>query len=144
MSPAAARNNVVIILRVQVPEFIVRYTHHFADLLEMQVTVNLECVNLRRHAHGSRIEAIVGTVGKGIHNAHKSRQIASCLFGKVWIHRPEVPASASSSDGLVDIPGAAVIGAYRKRPVAEHIVQALEVTCRCVGRLLHVHALIDI
>ena len=81
MSPAAARNNVVIILRVQVPEFIVRYTHHFADLLEMQVTVNLESVGLRRHAHGSRIEAMSGLLK--VEPGDRVLVHAGCILQKV-------------------------------------------------------------
>ena len=141
---AAAWDDVVQVLRVEIPEVLLGHSDHCADLVEMEVAPYLEGVHLGRHPDLLGHDSVVLAVGHRVHGAHECRNIASGLPGKEGIDAPEVPAASSPPDRLRDVARAAVVCADRQRPVTEDLVCVTEVACGGVDRFLEIVAFVHI
>ena len=139
---AVAGDDVVTILRVEVLQLFKRRSCKLCYLLEVQLLVDLECVDMYRHLNRFRLDAVFLVVCHGVKSSYESRHITSCFAWKVWPYVPERTFSAASADRLVHIACAAVVRCDRKVPVAEDLICILKVTCRSIRRLERVHTLV--
>ena len=130
---AVAWNHILDVLWVKVSEFIDGDSDKLADLLEMQVLVNLECVQLGRHPHVCRSKSVLLAVMDGVHRPDERRDIPSGLTWKVVIDRPKIPFAPVPANGLVDVARSAVVGRDRKVPVSEYVVGVGQVTRGGIG-----------
>ena len=103
------RNDVVHILRIQVTEFLNRNAGQVLNLLEMKHPADLESIQMCRHLHRVRRNAMLLVICKRIHGAHERRNISPCLTRKILIHRPEILVAATTLYRLVHIARTAVV-----------------------------------
>ena len=97
------------ILRVEVLHFLKRNTDDLAYLLQMELLVDLECVDMNRHANCLRLDAVLLIICHGVERSYECRTVSSGFSWKVWVDIPECSLSAASSDCLVHISCSAVI-----------------------------------
>ena len=141
---AAAGDDVVEILGVQVLKVLHGHSHYGADLVEVQVAAYFEGVDLGGHADILGHDSVFAPVGHGVHRAHECGHVAARLSGQEGIDAPEVSGAAGPPDGLGDVARAAVVGADGKGPVAEDLVGVAQIAGCRVDRLLHVKAFVHV
>lgn len=60
---------------------------------------------------------------------NESRNVTSCFLRKIRIDLPIIPASSCASDGFVHIGRPAVVSRNDQSPVAENLIEVLQVMC---------------
>ena len=133
----------VLVLGIQVLQFVHRHSDEFRNLFEVQHLVDFECIYMHRHFYGLWHYAVFLVVGHGVQGPHESRHIASGLSRKIRIYVPESPFSSASADGPVYIPCPAVIGRYGQIPVSENVVRILHVLCCGMGRFHRIQPFVN-
>ena len=138
------RDDVFVVLGIQVTHVVDGNAQHFADLGHVEIAVHVEGVYIHGNGHWICLEAVFLGIGEGVHGAHHGRNIAAGFPGQVVVDGPEVPFSAGALDGLVHVPGAAVIGRYGQRPVPENPVGVPQVAGGGIGRQERIHPLVHV
>src|SRR5215207_2956966 len=125
-----------------------------ADAVEARVRQRRDQLKARRRRHAHRVvgerrhalhvaEAVLLGVLRDQDNREDVRHVVARLLRDVRVDGPEVPL-AGARDGAVDVALARVVGAHRQLPVAEAVVQPLQVAGRGARRLLEAVALVDV
>ena len=104
-----ARDDFVAVLRIEVLEFLKRCTGEFADLFQVQLLVDAECIHSNRHSHRLRLDAVLLIICHRIKGSYKRRHISTCLAWQERPDRPEVSLSTCTADRLVDITCSAIV-----------------------------------
>ena len=140
--PVVPRYDFMLVLRIQVLEFLQRNSHQFGYLLEMKHLVYFERIHVDRHFHGCRLYAVLLVVSHGVQCSHEGRHISSGLARKIWVNIPERTFAAAASYGPVHIPGTAVVRCDGQIPVPEYVIRVLQILGSCMCGLYRIQSFV--
>ena len=77
-----SRDDLVLVLRVEILQLVDRSACEFADLLEMKHLVDVECVHMCRHLYRLRLDAMLLIVMYGVKCSYEGWTVTTCLSWK--------------------------------------------------------------
>ncbi len=140
--PAVLRDNVVFVLRVERAKGRELSPDEVGDLLKVHLAPDVDRVRKFGQGAGCGLDSEFGVVMERIEGANHRGDVVARLGREIRVDRPVIGLALGVSYGLTDIAIAAVVGADRQGPVAEHAVGVAKVAgCRIRG-LDYIHSLV--
>ena len=115
-------DNTSPVLRVEVAQHGGLDATELRDGAHRHILVDHDGVGVFWQCGYHRTDIMVAIIGHDIVGSDEGRYVATCLRGQVGIDFPIIHASATSSDGFVDILWSTVVGGDDECPVAKDTV----------------------
>ncbi len=137
-------DDVELVLRIELAQGFHRDVDCRCDLFEVHQAVDANRVDRQRNGGRFGLDAVVAVVGIGVGGADERRNVAAGLARQKVVDVPERTAlSARTSQRLVDVAGAAVVGRDGQRPLLVDAVEVFQIAAGGLGRKDGVAALVD-
>ena len=138
-----ARDIVGAVLGVEAAQLIDVDTYIFADIGKGHVALNHHGVGAKGDGDALGVQAVFGIEVHDVGGGNEGRHIAAGFAGEIGVDLPEVLLPAAAGDGFVDVARSTVVGGNGQVPVAEDIVEVVEVVGGSVRRFVGIAAFVD-